>query len=207
MNISNAEFYFQKTGRHNLYNIMPIANIPSVIQHGLLCFDLAKRFHHKSVALNDVQERRENVTVDVADNLRLHQYANLYFTPKNPMMYYRKDEAEKLCVLVVLSSVLDIDGCVVTDRNAATDIVRFFSPDEGIDYIDFKKVFAKYWTHDDQLEYENHKAIKCAEVLIPYKIAYSNIVAAIVLNDESKQRIINMGFEKKIKVDPSIFYH
>ena len=78
MSISNSELYKMKTGKSYFYNIMPINNIPSVISNGLLCYEFVRNMNHASVALRGVQERRERVTIP--SGLKLHQYANLYFS-------------------------------------------------------------------------------------------------------------------------------
>ena len=122
------------------------------------------------------------------------------------MLYKRQGQADDLCVLAISSSALDIDGCIVTDRNAATELVKFYSPEAGIDQIGFEKVFAKYWTHDDPYEQANHKAIKCAEVLVPYKIPFDLVKGAYVVSDEAKQKMIDAGFDRKTVVAPKVFY-
>lgn len=205
MRISNSELYRMKTSKSCLYNIMPISNIPSVIENGLLCYNKVITLNHYSIALNGVQERREKVKIP--GGMWLHQYANLYFTHHNPMLFLRKDNADSLCVLAFDSSILDIDGCIVSDRNAATELVRFYSPEDGIERINFDKVFAEFWTHPENIyEYQNHKAIKCAEVLVPEKVEYEYIVGAYVSSEESKNRMIEMNFNKPIIVKPSVFF-
>ena len=203
--LNASELYRIKTNRILLYNILHIDNIPSVIQNGILCYDLASRIHHVSIALSEVQQRRDRTSIP--HGLRLHQYANLYFTYHNPMMFRKQDLADELCILGVSTAVLDIEGCVVSDRNAAADLARFYPPDIGIESIDFNKVFSKYWTHpDDPFEQQNHKAIKCAEVLVPYKIDYSFIEGACVYNERAAQRLSDYGFNKKIHVSPKPFF-
>lgn len=199
-----SEAFYSRTHTSYLFNITAIENIPSIIERGILCFDLASRIPHASIALNDVQLRRNQV--QVPHGMKLHRYANLYFTYHNPMLYKRQGQADDLCVLAISSSALDIDGCIVTDRNAATELVKFYSPEAGIDQIDFEKVFAKYWTHDDPYEQANHKAIKCAEVLVPYKIPFDLVKGAYVVSDEAKQKMIDAGFDRKTVVAPKVFY-
>ena len=122
------------------------------------------------------------------------------------MLYKKKDQAEDLCILAISCSVLDTDGCIVTDRNAATDLVKFYSSIEGIRQIDFEKVFSKYWIHEDPYEQNNHKAIKCAEVLIPFKVPYNEIIGACVVSESAKQKLLKTGFDQKILVNPKVFY-
>ena len=202
--MSASESFFNNTHRKYVYNITMIQNVPSIMQHGILCYDLASKIPHNSIALNDVQARRNQV--QVPHGLKLHRYANLYFSYRNPMLYRRKDQSEDLCILAVSSAVLDIDGCIVTDRNAATDLVKFYLPEEGIHQIDFAKVFAEYWTHDDPIEQSNHKAIKCAEVLVPRKVPYSLVVGANVVSERAKQRLLEAGFDRPIRINYSVFF-
>lgn len=78
--------------------IMPLENIPSVLAHGILSYELAARLPHRSVAMEEVQDKRD--VKQVPGGLKLHQYANLYFHARNPMMYKRRGNASGLCVRV-----------------------------------------------------------------------------------------------------------
>lgn len=100
-----------------LHNIMPLANIPLVLQHGILSHEEAAKLPHDSVALSEIQERRD--IKRVPGGLKLHQYANLYFCARNPMLFRRKNEAASLCVLQVGKHVLTLPSVVLSDQNAA----------------------------------------------------------------------------------------
>ena len=67
------------------------------MQRGLLSNEKAKSIYHASIAMNEVQKRRE--IVKVPNGLRLHQYANLYFDPRNPMLSRKRDQNEEICIL------------------------------------------------------------------------------------------------------------
>ena len=84
-------------------SIMPIENIPSVLEHGILSNERALTLKHQSVAMQEVQDRRDKKKVP--GGLKLHQYANLYFHARNPMLYKRKDEAIRICVLRISTEV------------------------------------------------------------------------------------------------------
>ena len=205
MNLS--VLYSEKLREFNcksLSNIMPIENIPSVIANGILCHDKAVKVNHSDISMAEVQLRRKNVTIP--NGMKLHRYASLYFSARNPMMYKRKDFANRLCVLAVSLEALNIPGCVVTDRNAATDVVKFYTPEEGLKKIDFAKVFARDWTDSDVSIQVNKKAVKCAEVLIPDCVPYTHIVGAYVANEDVKTDLIRLGFDKRIAVWPDLFF-
>ena len=46
-----------------LHYITPIANVPSILELGILSHNRAKRVRHESVAMNEIQDRRARVTV------------------------------------------------------------------------------------------------------------------------------------------------
>ncbi len=121
-------------------------------------------------------------------------------------MYKRKEIAEILCVLLVSASVLDIPDCVISDRNAAAYLARFYPAAEGVGTLDFEKVFARSWIHDSDIETRNHKAIKCAEILIPQSIPYSYVVSAYVVSKDAQKKLEEVGFDKGISVVPEAFF-
>lgn len=199
-----SERYYELTEKRYVYNIMPIANIPSVLQYGIVCFDHMQQIQHSSIAMNEVQVRRSKV--EIPNGHSLHQYANLYFSFHNPMLYKRQGMADELCILALSAKVMDIDGCILADRNAATSLVRFFSPLEGIEKLDLEKIHAKFWTDSDPIIQREKKAIKCAEVLIPQSISTDYIAGAYVVSDEAAEQLKNCGFDKRIVVNPQVFY-
>lgn len=199
-----SELYYMRTRKRCLYNIMPIENVDSVLERGILSHEKVSKLRHVSVALNSVQERRDHVAIP--KGLKLHQYANLYFDYNNPMLYKLKDQAKDLAVLAVSAEVLDLDGCVISDMNAAKTLARFYDPYEGMQCIDFDRVFAQYWGHDDYYEYLKRKAIKCAEVLIPDCVKPQYIVGAYVVNQRAADKMKSLGFDKPIHVRPKVFY-
>jgi hypothetical protein len=164
-----------------LHYITAIANVPSILQHGILSHARAAQLAHRSVAMPEIQERRRNKQIPRAR--MLHDYANLYFDAHNPMLSKCRNRNNEICVLRVSQTVLDLPGVIVTDRNAATDLVRFRPVVEGLEHLDAGRLFARYWTHQDDLyDQARHKAEKCAEVLVPDRIDTEAIMGAYVAN-------------------------
>lgn len=154
--------------------------------------------------MDEVQERRNQVVIP--NGASLHQYANLYFSYHNPMLYKRQGIADELCVLALSASVMDMEGCILADRNAAAYLARFYTPLEGMERLDFQKIHAQYWTDPNPLVQREKKAIKCAEILIPHSIPADYIVGAYVAGRKSSERLKAYGFDKKIVVNPEVFY-
>jgi hypothetical protein len=166
-----------------LHNIMPIGNIPSVLTHGILSHVEAARLEHHDVSMPAIQDRRD--TVRVPQGIRLHEYANLYFHARNPMLYKRLAQVESLCILRLSVDVFDIRGTVITDQNASSKYVQFLSP-SARNQLQLDQIYAGDWRHDDQIAYWRHKSQKCAEVLVPHKIAPSYILGAYVVTEETR---------------------
>jgi ssDNA thymidine ADP-ribosyltransferase, DarT len=186
-------------------NIALIDNIPSVLKHGILSYVEAAKVPHHSVALETVQEKRD--VKRVPGGLALHEYANVYFHARNPMMSRRRNEAHRLCVLRVSPEILNVPGAVIADQNAASKYVRFLAPDR-LQYLNLEYVFARNWKHPgDQIEEWRHSSAKCAEVLIPQRIPTEFLTGAYVLNGAARTQLEGHGFELPIQIDSDIFFH
>lgn len=187
-----------------LHCIMPMSNVPSVMAHGILSYERAARLPHRSVAMQPVQERRDRK--QVPGGLTLHQYANLYFHARNPMLFKRQGEAANLCVLRVSTEVLTLPGTVLSDQNAATDYVRFYDPSQW-QMLNFDDIYALDWRHPgDEIAYRRHRARKCAEVLVPRIIPSRFVLGAYVIDDTARERLVALGFRLPITVDPVLFF-
>ncbi len=190
-----------------LHYITPIVNVASILSSGILSHQLAAKVHHTSVAMQAVQDIRMNKVVPGTNGRRLHDYANLYISARNPMLYKRKDVHVDLCVLRISAAILDIEGVIVTDRNAAASIASFRRPAAGLALVDREQVFADDWRHPgDELEYYRHRSIKCAEVLVPHRVPPTYIVGAYVSCIQSQTALLAVAPDLGVTIDPHFFF-
>lgn len=180
----------------------------SIYTLGILSHKKAEKISHQSVAMDEIQERRKKVVVP--GGRPLHQYVNLYFHARNPMMFKRKDFYKELCIVKVSKDVLNLPQVVISDGNASSDYVRFYTVSEGLRVIDKERVFARYWNHDDPIEKFRHVFEKCAEVLVPDKVPKEFILGAYVSSEDSKVKLYDI-MEKirpdsPITVNPDLFF-
>jgi hypothetical protein len=152
-----------------LHYIAPVANIPSIVQRGLVSHTIAERLEHSSVALEEVQDRRAGKRVP--RGLMLHNYVNLYFDARNPMMsrlmYYGWPP---LVVVRIRPSALDLEGAVIADGNAASSYTRFFPSPLGLERLDVRSVYTRDWRHPDKIQQWENGRKRCAELLIPHRL-------------------------------------
>ena len=183
--------------------IMPMANIPSVLKHGILSYERATKLTHKSVAMQPVQDRRD--VKRVPGGLMLHHYANLYFHARNPMMFSRQQEAPELCVLRVSSAVHQTNRVVFADRNASSDWARFLHPSQWA-LLDFDAIYAMDWRDPDRFVYYAKKSKKCAEVLVPHCVDVSYLTGAYVVDQSAATRLAEFGFTLPVQIEPVLFF-
>jgi len=189
---------------HELGYIVPINTVPSILQHGILSHRRAEKLPHESIALEQVQDRRAGVVVP--NGRPLHEYANLYICPRNPMLLRRSDIREHICVLRVSPEVLDITNVIVTDSNAASKYVSFRPAPAGLGIVDRDRTFAEWWTHEDQIEQWRHSAQKCAEVLVPNVVPPAYIRGGYVSCEQSWHRLRLLALGLPIAVDRHLFF-
>jgi hypothetical protein len=183
---------------------MPIANLVSVMTRGILSYERAAKLAHHSVAMQPVQDKRDQK--QVPGGLKLHQYANLYFHARNPMMFKRKDEAPNLCVLRVSTQVLELRGTVISDQNAASDYVRFLHPRQW-QVLDFNAIYAMDWRHPaDPVAYYRHRSQKCAEILVPQCVETQFVMGAYVVDDAVGIRLEALGLPLPAAPNPMLFF-
>lgn len=189
---------------HELYCITPISNVASIMSEGILSHNEARRIHHRSIAEQSVQERRQNKKIP-GTNKHLHDYANLYFDAHNPMLSARRDMNDTICVLRIKSDILSLDGVIVTDQNASRDC--WFKPvSEGLPLLKHSEVFAEFWINrDDFMEEYRLKGVKCAEVLVPRCVHHFSIFGAYVANTTALNNFRQVS-TLPVEIKGSIFF-
>lgn len=188
-----------------LHYIAPIKNVPSILNRGILSHRLADKVSHQSVAMQEIQARRTVKMLPTGRNL--HEYVNLYFHARNPMMFKRKDLHLALSVLRISTNVLDIPGTMVADRNASADWPRFDPWPAGILRLDRDIVFARDWRHPgDYAAYLWHRSVKCAEVLVPDRVEPQYIQGAYVSCQEASVSLKALAPALHVVIDADMFF-
>lgn len=122
------------------------------------------------------------------------------------MLYKRLTEAGSICVLAVSHGVLAIPGVVITDCNAASDYARFLHPDHWR-AIDFDDVFAADWRHaNNPARYYQHRSRKCAEVLVPRRVAPELLLGAYVISAAAQEAVRAQAPALQIEIVPDMFF-
>jgi hypothetical protein len=121
----------------NLFYITHVENVDSIIRRGILAHSVVECEGVPFMPIYDeaiVANRRAKST---PAGTSLWHYANLYFQPRNPMLYRVICEKDKndIAVISVRHDVLNLDGVVITDGNAANAPTLFYSVLQGMKQI------------------------------------------------------------------------
>jgi len=137
----------------------------------------------------------------------LWNYANLYFQPRNPMMYRVICEQDKqnLAVIGIKPAVLESADGFVTDGNAANNETQFFPVDTGLKMLkqQWKIIESDWWKRED-----GSKRKIMSECLVPERIRPELIHSIYVANDSAQQNVERVLGGTKIPIvrDSHMFF-
>lgn len=178
------------------------ANLRSILIRGILSHNRVAALEHESVADAEVQAIRSD---KYCGNRALHDYVNLYFWPRNAMMY-RVRANETLCVVRVSTAVLDLPGVYYSSRNAAVGGATFHRVN-GHEFppLTFEEVYAQSWSSNGITDI-NIKEIMQAEVLVPDVVEPNGIEMVYARSKKQAARITALCPEIQVRVDSHLFF-
>jgi hypothetical protein len=187
-----------------LQYIAPLANIGQIVDLGILSHERAEDVDHESVALEEVQDIRHGKRVP--NGRMLHEYANVYFDARNPMMYRRLNVKREIVVVRVNPDILDLPNVVITDGNAASGSTAFYPSPGGLVNLDEDRVYATYWTDNDPWAKYEKKRQRCAEVLIPDVIPSEYLHGCYVCHQDVVQQCLDLAPDFAVEVRARVFF-
>ena len=118
-----------------LYYIAHINNLALILDRGILSqrIRFEENIQYARIADSNIVSRRRSK--QTPDGKSLWDYANLFFQPRNPMLYRVIDEKGKqnLIVFRVANTVLREQGIFITDGIAANDQTRIYRLSESLE--------------------------------------------------------------------------
>jgi len=189
-----------------LYYITHIDNIPSILQRGILSHELVEEQRVLFTPIYDAQivsSRRGRLA---PDGKSLLEFANLYFQPRNPMLYRVISEKDKKSIVIVSVSpqVLNIPGAFVTIGNAASPLSDILPVKDGL------KVITQIWdiiNGDWWREEDGSKRKIMAECLVP-DVVPPDFIHSIYVTSRSVADRISLSPTSKISIipEPHMFF-
>lgn len=178
---------------NGFYHITHKYNIENIFKYGLLSHNEASdKLTQTNIANSKVNFRRTKP--DPIYQRSIHNYVPLYFNPKNPMLFVRKDIQNDLIILKIKRDIINQPNTIFTDGNAASYSSSFFNSIEDLKKLNWKCINGLYWN-----DFDDGKRIRCAEVLSYSKIALSDISIIFTKTNTTKRYV-----QEKMKKNASI---
>ena len=191
----------------NLYYITHIDNLPSILEKGILSHERIENEQLQPARIynTDIVNRRKEKSTP--DQKSLWRYANLYFQPRNPMMYRVVHEKgpKNLVVVSVAKEILHTSGVFIADGNAANAPTQFYFPANGLKMLQqqWKIVQNEWW---NTLDGSKRKIM--AECLVPDSVAPEFINSIYVPDEETRGSISRKVGSRSISIipEPKMFF-
>ncbi len=171
-----------------LYYITHLKNVPSILEYGILSHAEVGRRRLEYVPIYDraIVSNRQYPTTP--DGRSLWEFANLYFQPRNPMLYRVLREnvgrEQDVVVLGIKKAILDRPDVFITTGNAASMMSDILPHDEGMRRLQdiLHEVNIEFWTE----EWGSKRRIM-AEVLVPERVPPEYITTVYVRDHRAKE--------------------
>ncbi len=173
----------------NLYYIAPIENLPSILREGILSHAEVERRGIQYTRIYDetiVRSRQQRAT---PDGKSLWEFANLYFQPRNAMLYRVVSErkARGIVVLALRPQVLDM-AAFISVGNAASPLSDILPRDEGLKALRSREIREllerEWWAQED-----GSKRIMMSECLVPGRVPPDFIHTIYVADHEDAKKV------------------
>lgn len=189
----------------NLFYITHVNNIQSIIERGILSHESIEQESLPYTPIYDhsiVSNRKEKVV----HGKSLWFFTNLYFQPRNPMLYrvLAEKSANDIAIVAVRSDILKNQDAIITDGNAANNNTKFHSVSEiGLLSPQIERIRKMDWWS----EFDGTKRAIMAECLIPKIIPSSYIEAIYVSNHSVAEKVRSLlKSDTNIIPEPRIFF-
>jgi hypothetical protein len=198
----------QMTGRaiKNLYYITHLDNVPSILLYGILSHEEIQRRELDFTAIYDTDIVSRRSQISVPDGRTLWSFANLYFQPRNPMLYRVaiEQDVDHLAVVAVKTKALARLDVLLANGNAAHRSTIIFPGRERDQFLEeIADIHNLTWWNAE----DGSKRRIMAECLVPRLIEPSLIDAIYVANSRVAEALqATVGRSTHVIAEPRMFF-
>ena len=191
----------------SLYYITHINNLPSILERGILSYDRAKAEIVCPTPIYDGNMVVGPRNYKTPYGKSLWFYVNLYFQPRNAMMYgiVHQTDLKNLVVVGIDKKVLEAQDVLITDGSAADNQTQFYPPAKGL------KMLRKQWAIIQEEWWNNFDGSKrkmMAECLIPNSVKPGHIHSVYVADNKMRDAVQEIvgNCEITVRSKPDLFF-
>ncbi|MEW6609097.1 MAG: DarT ssDNA thymidine ADP-ribosyltransferase family protein [bacterium] len=194
--------------RH-LYYITHIDNLPSILKNGILSHKQVeeRQISYTPIYDKEIIENRRNRIIPDGSGRNLWDFANVYFQPRNPMLFRVVCEKSDndIVVIAIKSDILNRDDIFISSGDAASSATEILPAKEGKEtlYKLTEILDKKWWTEES-----GDKRKIMAECLVPDMISPEYIHTIYVANHNiaNKTKEFLSLFPISVVPQPNIFF-
>lgn len=191
-----------------LYYITHVSNLPSILEYGILSHEEVSRRQLPYQPIYDDQIIARRHERFVGGEASLWSYANLYFNPRNAMLYRVMHERARseVAIIQVDRAILDLPGVHVAVGNAASAPSQILPMPSGLDQIReaWPIINREYWKEED-----GSKRITMAEALVPHRVEpefIRSVYVASIANAASVSESLGKNSRIHVVAEPALFF-
>ncbi|MDA7967909.1 MAG: DUF4433 domain-containing protein [Gammaproteobacteria bacterium] len=184
----------------SLFYLTPLANLESILAHGILCLHAAGGLRREDISNDAVQRRRE----------KWHGHVPLFFADNTPMLY-EVCRSNLFAVLLEISTAVANCGDVwFSDGNVASGESKEYNDPVALEKLDWSIIRSGEPAFGTDRHGRNWKRIRAAEVLIPGKCSAEHIQGVYYQPEpecirEKLQKILdNSPHSREISLKPDL---
>ena len=185
------------------YYICHKDNLESILQNGVKSRSEIESQFIGGTPIHDesVLARRDKIIAQTGK--KLNEYVNLYFQPRNAMLYRLINNlgVQNLVILQLSPEIWQEQGVCFSDRNAATYDSNFYLDVNDLSNIDLNVFNQEYWTDSTDT-----KQKMMAEILYPKQIASEYIMTVYAHKKDADIERICQDFRKQFAIEPNMFF-
>lgn len=187
-----------------LYYITHIDNVPSILNNGILSRGRIEIEGRQPAQIHNQEIVNRRKPIVTPNGKSLWCYVNLFFQPRNPMMYCIINclGKQNLAVFSVAKTVLGEEGIFITDVNAASASRRFYPLSEGLKILRAQQAIIQPGQWVSWSDNQEVKRKLMAECLVPNQVNPRHlqrfIVADYVVADTLRSRLSSTNTQRLV---------
>jgi O-acetyl-ADP-ribose deacetylase (regulator of RNase III) len=191
----------------SLYYITHVGNLPSIFQRGILAHRRVEESGLPFTPIYDAAIVSHRESKRTPDDRSLWDFANVYFQPRNPMLYrvLHEKDATDVAVIGVSTATLNVPASFVALGNAASAATEILPAPAGLARLGeiWSAVTSDWWNPVD-----GSKRKIMAECLVPDAIAPAHILSVFVASHAAADKVRAMGAPRSVPVipEPHMFF-
>ncbi len=212
---------YEKT---KIFHITHIDNLENILKSSGIYAKNHLPCNVKSIANEDVQEKRTAVLIPNLLKHNLHDYVPFYFAPRSPMLYVNsiggilnaEPQAEIIYIVTYVQKITGHLPFIFSDRHPVVKIAQWYTDLCDLHKIKWDRFFqnplmgeyAKYWK--GTAEWPDRSEIRQAEFLVYKKLPWEFVRGLATMNtvvkDQVEAILKKFNLETTVIVKPEWYY-